>query len=39
MKRSEFERAIKYGDFAVGDTFWLGDIKFEVIENTFGEDE
>jgi len=32
MKKEEFERALKSNDFAVGDTFWLGEIKFEVID-------
>lgn len=31
MKIQEFERAIKEGDFAVGDSFWLGDWEFEVV--------
>ena len=33
MDIDEFERALEYNDFAVGDTFWIGKIKFEIIEN------
>jgi len=33
MKKEEFDKALEYNDFAVGDTFWLGKIKFEVLEN------
>lgn len=32
MKKEEFDRALKTNDFAVGDTFWLDDISFEVID-------
>jgi len=31
MRLDEFVRAIKDGDFAVGDSFWIGDIEFEVV--------
>ena len=31
MKIEEFERAIKDKDFAVGDSFWINDIEFEVV--------
>jgi len=27
----EFEKAVKAGDFVVGDSFWLDDIEFEVV--------
>jgi hypothetical protein len=31
MKFEEFEEAIQKDDFAVGDSFWLGDWEFEVV--------
>ena len=31
MTKKEFLRALKDGDFAMGDSFWLDDIEFEVI--------
>lgn len=31
MKLEEFEKAIKDKDFALGDSFWINDIEFEVI--------
>jgi hypothetical protein len=30
VKFKEFKRGLKEKDFAVGDSFWLGDIEFEV---------
>jgi hypothetical protein len=27
---AEFKKALEWNDFAIGDTFWLDDIKFEV---------
>lgn len=30
MKLAEFKKALEWNDFAIGDTFWLDDIKFEV---------
>jgi len=30
MTLEEFERAIKDGDFAVGDSFWIDDVEFIV---------
>jgi len=32
MKKEEFDKGLEYNDFAVGDTFWLCGIKFEVID-------
>jgi hypothetical protein len=31
MTLKEFNRAIKDGDFALGDSFWINDIEFEVV--------
>ena len=31
MKKEEFDKALKYCDFSLGDTFWLNGIEFEVI--------
>ena len=31
MEIEEFERAIKDKDFALGDSFWINDIEFEVV--------
>jgi len=31
MKIQEFEEAIRKDDFAIGDSFWLGDWEFEVV--------
>jgi len=31
MELKEFEMAIKDGDFAIGDSFWINDIEFEVV--------
>jgi hypothetical protein len=31
MELEEFERAIKDKDFAIGDSFWINDIEFEVV--------
>jgi hypothetical protein len=28
---AEFLRSIRAGDFAIGDSFWLNDIEFEVV--------
>ena len=32
MNREEFDKSLEANDFAFGDTFWLDDIKFEVID-------
>jgi hypothetical protein len=37
MELEEFEEAIKKDDFAIGESFWLGDWEFEVV-NRRGED-
>ena len=40
MNQEEFNRAIKDLDFAIGDTFWLNGIEFEVKQkdiNKWGE--
>ena len=31
MEVKEFNKALEYNDFAIGDTFWLNGIEFEVI--------
>ena len=31
MRMSEFKKALKDKDFAIGDSFWISDIKFEVV--------
>lgn len=31
MKYKEFKKAIDDKDFALGDTFWINDIEFEVV--------
>lgn len=31
MRIEEFEKALKERDFALGDSFWLDDIEFEVV--------
>ncbi len=31
MDMTEFERAVKDRDFAVGDSFWINGVEFEVI--------
>jgi len=31
MKLKEFEKQLEYNDFAIGDEFWIGGIRFEVI--------
>ena len=31
METEEFIKAIECRDFAIGDTFWLCDIEFEVV--------
>lgn len=31
MEFEEFKKAIRHKDFAIGDSFWMGDIEFEVI--------
>jgi len=36
MRFEEFEKATERDDFAVGDSFWLGDWEFEVV-NRRGE--
>ena len=32
MTIEEFKRALKDGDFAIGDSFWLNNIEFEVVK-------
>ena len=32
MQLEEFVRALNEDDFAVGDSFWLGDFEFEVVD-------
>ena len=32
MDKKEFDKALEYNDFVVGDTFWLNGIEFEVID-------
>ena len=32
MEIEEFIRALKDNDFAVGDIFWIDDVKFEVVK-------
>lgn len=32
MNKEEFKRALKENDFAMGDSFWIDDIEFEVIK-------
>jgi hypothetical protein len=32
MEQEEFDRAIREKDFAIGDTFWINDINFEVVK-------
>lgn len=36
MKIEEFEQALEQDDFAVGDSFWLGDWEFQVVSNRNG---
>jgi len=36
MKIQEFEEAIRKDDFAIGDSFWLGDWEFEVVSRRGG---
>jgi len=36
MEIQEFEEAIRKDDFAVGDSFWLGDWEFEVVSRRAG---
>lgn len=31
MELEQFEEAVRKDDFAVGDSFWLGDWEFEVV--------
>ena len=31
MRIEEFEEAVRKDDFAIGDSFWLGDWEFEVV--------
>jgi len=32
MKIEEFINAVSKSDFQIGDTFWLDDIEFEVVD-------
>ena len=38
MKINEFQRALKQDDFAIGDSFWIGNWEFEVV-NKIGADD
>lgn len=31
MSKEEFDEALRLGDFAIGDSFWLDDVEFEVV--------
>lgn len=31
MSIEEFKKSLEYNDFAVGDTFWIDGIEFEVV--------
>ena len=33
MNKEEFLKQLEYNDFAIGDCFWLDNIKFEVVDN------
>lgn len=37
MKNEEFEEAIRKDDFAIGDSFWLGDWEFQVTNRRNGD--
>lgn len=37
MKIQEFEQALKKDDFAIGDSFWLGNWEFEVVSRRKGD--
>jgi len=37
MELEEFEQAIRKDDFAIGDSFWLGDWEFEVVNRRDGD--
>jgi len=37
MKIEEFEEAVRKDDFAIGDSFWIGDWEFEVVNRRKGE--
>lgn len=32
MDKEEFDKALEYCDFAIGDTFWLNGIEFEIVD-------
>ena len=32
MELDAFVKALKDEDFAIGDSFWIGDIEFEVVD-------
>ena len=34
MKLEESVHPLEDGDFAIGDSFWVGDIEFEVVDKT-----
>jgi len=36
MELEQFEEAVRKDDFAVGDSFWLGDWEFEVVNRRNG---
>lgn len=33
MEKEQFDKQLESNDFAIGDEFWLEDIKFEVVDN------
>jgi len=37
VKNEEFEEAIRKDDFAIGDSFWLGDWEFQVTNRRNGD--
>jgi hypothetical protein len=37
MELEEFQEQIKKGDFAIGDSLWLGDWEFEVVNRRRGD--
>jgi len=37
MRIEQFEKALEKDDFAIGDSFWLGDWEFEVVDRRIGE--
>jgi len=37
MRIEEFEEAIRKDDFAIGDSFWIGEWEFEVVSKKTGD--